>query len=199
MNQSINKQMEQVIIMMQRNNELFFPHLMKFPREKNLWIARVLTISSAILGGGILIFQRQENLVIQIGLALIFFVICIGLIFIYKENRDLENRLRKAYGRQTDYNLKLIELLRLLGKEKLTPEEQKQGQKISDYLLKNLKEIGFITEDGGIGGVEQKLLEGKNGDLGSYFLIIGFFVAGLILIFANYIPKIPSFVMSFFS
>ena len=183
-----------------KEQELFFPHIIKSAQEKNLWIAQVITIASAIVGGGFLLFQRQENLVICFGLGLLFVIVFVGLILIYRGNKDFEGRLIEAYGKFTDYGLRAIEYYMLLGKQDLTDVDKSRQQQLENYFLKFFKEFGIIGEDGTVGGVEKKLLENnKKSDVGAYFLIFGFLVAGLILIFANYIPKIMGFFWNFCS
>lgn len=198
----LEKKIKETVDNMLRTQELLFPHIIKSAREKNLWIAQVLTIASAILGGGFLLFQQQENLVICFGLGLLFVMVFVGLISIYRGNKDFEDRLMEIYAKFTDYGLRVIEYYTRFGKQNLTDGEKSRQQELENYFLKFLEEFGIIAEDGTAGGVEKKLLEiieNKKGDVGAYFLMTGFLVGGLVLIFANYIPKIPSYVLSFFS
>lgn len=172
----------------QRTSELFFPHIIKSAREKNSWIAQTLTMAIAILGGGFLLFQREENWVISVGLVLLFVMVFIGLILIYRGDKDFEDRLMGVYGKVTDYNLRALEYYTLLTKQDLTDVDKLRKRELEDYFLKFFKEFGIMAENGTAGGVEKKILESiekKKGDAGVYFLMIGFLAGGLLLIFGT--------------
>ncbi len=192
--EQLDKQIKEVAVSLQRYQEVLLPHIVKSVREKNIWIAQILTIASAVLGGAFLLSQKQENLVMCFGLSLLFVMVVIGLILIYRGNKDFEERLKEGYGKSTDFGLRAMEYFMLLGKEDLPNEEKVRQRELEDYFSKYFKEFGIIAEDGTPGGVEKKLLENnRKSDVGAYFLVFGFLIAGLILIFGNHISKILSF------
>lgn len=189
----IPKEIKEMVTNMRKDIELFFPHIIRSAREKNLWIAQVLTIASVILGGGFGLFQQRTNLIMCLGLGLLFVMVCAGLVLIYRGNKDFEDRLMEAYGKITDYNLRAIEYYSLLTKEDLTEIDRTHQQEFGNYFSKFFEEFGIITKDGTLGGVEKKLKElledNKKSNVGVYFLIFGFLAGGILLIVGNYISK----------
>ena len=179
---------QNVFDVMKATNDFFMREFIESLRQKNLWVAKVVTIASAILGG-LLLSQQPENLVINLGLSLLFVVIFVGLILIYRGNKKLTDGLIEVYGKSTDYSIKLLLYLALSDKQVLTAEEQKEKVEIEEYLNNSLQKMGIINEDGAIGSVYEKLSHDAKIDWANYLLIIGFFIAGLILTFSNYIAS----------
>jgi len=178
---------------MRRDIELFFPYVIRSAQEKNFWIAQVLTIASVIIGAGFLLFQQQGNLVIHLGIGLLFVMILVGLVLVYRGDKDFGNRIMEAYGKMIDYHLRAMEYYSLLVKQNLTEADKKRKQGLENYFSEFFEEFGIITKDGTLGGVEKKLKEllenNKKSDVGVYFLIFGFLVGGILLIVGNYISK----------
>ena len=179
---------QNVFDVMKANNDFFMREFVESLRQKNLWVAQTITIASAILGG-FLLSQQPENLVTNLGLGLLFVVIFAGLILIYRGNKKLADGLIEAYGKSTDYHIKSLRYLVLSDKEGLTEKEQKEKTEIGEYLNNCLYKMGIIREDGAIGSVYEKLSHDTKIDLANYLLIVGFFIAGLILTFSNYIAS----------
>lgn len=179
---------QNVFDVMKANNDFFMREFVESIRQKNLWVAQTITIASAILGG-FLLSQQPENLVTNLGLGLLFVVIFAGLILIYRGNKKLADGLIEAYGKSTDYCIKWLRYLDLSDKERLTEKERKEKTEIGEYLNNYLLKMGIISEDGAIGSVYEKLSHDAKIDLANYLLIVGFFIAGLILTFSNYIAS----------
>jgi hypothetical protein len=181
-----NGPIKNILEAMRTNNEFLLREMGESFKQKNLWVAQIITIGSAILGG-FLLTQKSENLIIKIGISLLFLVIFIGLMLIYKSNKESVKSLIEAYGKSNDYYIRYMIYLDLSNKENLTEKEQKTKTEIETYLSASLHEIGVINEEGGLGSVYEKLLSGRKTDWANYALIIGFFLSGLILTFSNYI------------
>lgn len=173
--------------MMRANNEFLVREFSENLKQKHLWIAQIITIASAILGG-FLLSQRQENLIIKIGLSLLFLVIFVGLILIYKENKKSLDRLTETSGKSADYYMRCLIYFNLSDKQSLTQEETKTKSKIEDYFSKFFKDVGVLKENGSLGSVYEKFQQDSSKiDWANYFLIVGFFATGLILTFSDYI------------
>lgn len=174
--------------MMKANNDAIMREFGEFLRQKNLWVAQVLTISSAILGG-FLLSQQRMNSVISVGLGLLFTQITAGLILIQRSNKKSLDRLMETHGKSADYNLRLLTYFSLLSMPELTTEQQKIKKEIEVYFDRFFIEIGFIREDGTLGSIYEKLMSEKTIDWPNYLLIAGFFIAGMILTFSNLIAN----------
>lgn len=164
-------------------NELYIPQYGEALRQKNLWLIQLITIAGAIFGGFIL-SQQKQMLTVNIGLAVLFSVVFIGITLIYRENKNQITLIQKAHLKNIDFNFNAFYYHNLSNKKNLTELDLKRKQESQEFLDNSLKEIGFLKEDGTLGNLSKKL-EDKKIDW-NYLLILGFFISILIIIFPNY-------------
>lgn len=164
-------------------NDLFVPQFGEALRQKNLWLIQLITIAGAIFGGFIL-SQQKQMLIVNIGLALLFTVVFIGITLIYRENKNQITLIQKSHLQNIDYWINTYNYHYLLKKKNPTELELKRKQESHDFLDKTLKENGLLKEDGALGNLSKKL-DDKKIDW-NYLLILGFFISILIIIFPSY-------------
>ena len=172
---------------MRATNELYMPQYSEALRQKNLWLIQLITIAGTIFGGIILSQQKQMSTV-NIGLAVLFTVVFIGITLIYRENKHQITLIRKGHLKSIDFNCNAFLYHKLSNKKNLTELELKKKQESQDFLDNSLEEIGFLKEDGALGNLSEKL-DDKKIDW-NYLLILGFFISILIIIVPNYFEVI---------
>jgi len=185
---NIDDLIRNMIDMIKANNEFLMHQVGELLKQKNLWIAQIITISSAILGGFFL-SRQQNNLVVNLGITLLFIIVFVALLLIYRNYRNFAEGLLEQYGKSSDYYMRSLIYLGLLKKQNLTEEESRIKVEIGQYFKDFFQEIGLIKENGSLGSIYEKLYQNKNVDWINYLLIVMFFLTGLILAFSTYIAK----------
>ena len=87
---------------MMATNELYFNQYGEALKQKNIWLIQLITIAGAIFGGFILSQQKQMSTV-NIGLAILFTVVFIGITLIYRDNKNQITLIQKGYLKNIDY------------------------------------------------------------------------------------------------
>ena len=168
---------------MRVTNELYIHQYGDALRQKNIWLIQLITIAGTIFGGFV-ISQQKQMLTVNIGLAVLFTIVFIGMTLIYRENKNQIKLIRKTHLKITNYLINIFNYYNLSKKENLTDLELKWKQESLEYSDNILKEIGYLKEDGAFGNLSEKL-DNKKIDW-NYLLILGFFISTLIIIFPNY-------------
>jgi len=182
---SNKKIFEYVLKAMIESNKIIGETFMELNKQKNFWIAKVITIASAIVGG-VSLYKQPENAVVLIGLLLLLVVISVGLILVIISNNKLINKLGEAYGTSNDYSIRTLRLIELADKSELTQDEQVEKLSLEVDITSILKETGILKDDGTLGSIYDEVVKNTTIDWANYILIIGFFIAGVILLFGIY-------------
>lgn len=176
-----------ILDMSKTYTELFMNEYGQSSREKNVWLIQLITISGAIFGGFIL-SQNPIEIIVRIGLLLLFIVIIIGLFFIYQENKNQLITIKLAYAKNVDYWSRVITYQDLIKRQNTLNEKERETRKqIEDYFKAFVEEIGILKEDGSLGNLCEKIAEENKRSWKdrNYILIFGFFLSVLIILFPN--------------
>jgi hypothetical protein len=190
--ENLEEEQKTALDMLQKNLESLTKELGESFRQKNIWLIQLITIASTIVGAFMLTKQPVDQ-TIKIGLGILFIVVFLGLLLIFRENKNYYESILRAIAKQADYGLCLINYLELKQKQNLSQTQQEQKEQCLTYLQTFLKEIGVFEDDGNsikVGGVSNNLEKKlKKVEMG-YILILEFFISMLILIEPKFFENI---------
>lgn len=181
----IDKLQDQLFQSAKDQNLLIFKEAMGISKLKNTWIAQIVTVAGALLGG-LTIFSDNKNIVASFGLIILFSTIIFGLILIIKNINTESNRLMNTFSESNDYNLKFILWTFLEQKGTLTPEEENQKESLEKEIEDLTKKLGIINEDGGLNSLSKNLQVDKINP-GNYILIFGLAIGGIFITLSSQI------------
>lgn len=177
-------QMKLMLESIMSNNKILIEQFIDLYKQKTLWITKVITIASAVVGG-VSLYKQPTNLFGYSGLLLLLICISIGLLLILMDNNRLIERTGEAMGEYSDYSIRALGYLHLSAKEVLSDEENMAKAMLEADLDKRVKEMGILNEDNSLGSVQKKILQNQSVDWANYILLIGFSFATALLILAE--------------
>lgn len=179
----INKWKDYILEYSKQTSQIIIPEYLSLLKEGRLWIAKLITIASSILGGFILSTQNYDTAT-KLSLTILFSVVILGLILIYKRHRETRNDVEDVIVKIFSFHTNLILFLDLESSNNLSEDDKK----LKDSCLKKLESLlenEGITENGTLSDFSRLLPERKSFDLGDIFLLSGFLISGLLLIFTQ--------------